>query len=580
MTESQKIPMRTLSQFMPIIDLLKSYSRKTFGNDLLSGLTLGLILIPQGIAYAIIAGLPPIFGLYSALIPPVIYSFLGTSRRMSIGAAAMDSLIIGAGLSALNYSSGLNYVSAAITVCFLAGLVQLILGLLRFGFFANFLSKPVISGFTSAASIIIAASQSRNVLGLNIPSSNQIQKVIESIFRHFYEVNWTTFLIAATCSGILLGLKKISKMIPGPIIVVAIFTSLTYFLSWNANYDLKIVGEVPSGFPPFTGSWILWEDMIKLAPLGLTIALISYMQSISIAKSLQDMKNDHEIDNNQEMRAIGIGALVGSFFGSYSSAGGFSRSAVNQEAGAKTPVSLIVASLFILIVLLFLTGPFYYLPKTVIGAIIITAILKLVDLRYAIKLFKVSKEDFFMLLITFGTTLTVGIIEGLGVGIFVSIALLLFKSTKPHIAVCGQIPNSNLFRNLSRFDDLKTWEGILILRIDSNLYFANIDAVKTFIKNELKKNPKVELIILKGESINSIDTSSINILKDFILQLRKQGIEVYFSGLIGPVRDELYKNEFIKEIGEDVLFLDPISAINHFKTKEKGKHHSKAHQHN
>ncbi|MCB0479056.1 MAG: sulfate permease [Crocinitomicaceae bacterium] len=568
------------SKNIPLLELFKSYDKSVFSSDLLAGLTLGLILIPQGIAYAIIAGLPPIFGLYSALIPPIIYAFLGTSRRLSIGAAAMDSLIIGAGLSALNYSNQLDYVSAAITVCFLAGFVQLVLGILRFGFFANFLSKPVISGFTSAASIIIAMSQLKNVFGLDIPSSNQVQKSVENLVKHLDETNWTTFIVALSTAVLLIGIKKISKLIPGPIIVVTIFTALTYFMHLDSEYGLKIVGEVPSGFPPFTGSWFLWEDLIKLAPLALTIALISYMQSISIAKSLQDMKNDHEVDNNQEMRAIGVGAMIGSLFGTYSSAGGFSRSAVNQEAGAKTPVSLIIASVFILIVLLFLTGPFYFLPKAVIGAIIITAILKLIDLKYAIELFKMSKEDFFMLLITFGVTLTVGIIEGLGIGIFVSIALLLFKSTNPHIAVCGRIPNSKNFRNINRFQDVETWENILIVRIDSNLYFANIDTVKSFIKTELLKKPQTELVVIKAESISAIDTTSLKALDEFVKSLQSQNIQVYFSGVIGPVRDLFYKIGFIDTIGKESLFLDAECAVNHFLKHENDQHQSKANQHN
>lgn len=565
---------------IPLINTISNYSAQTFGRDSLSGLTLGLILIPQGIAYAIIAGLPPIFGLYSALIPPVIYAFLGTSRRMSIGAAAMDSLIIGAGLASLNYVTELNYVSAAITVCFMAGITQILFGFLRFGFFANFLSKPVISGFTSAAAIIIAMSQVKNVLGLSIPNSNQVHKVIDNIFQNISDVNTTTLFIGLGCMVILVLLKKISKLIPGPIIVIMIFTAVVYFSELHLNSDVKIVGVVPSGFPPLTAKWILWEDFLKLAPLALTIALVSYMQSISIAKSLQDMKNDHEVDSNQEMKAIGISAVIGSFFGTYSSAGGFSRSAVNQEAGAKTPISLIVASIFILLTLLFLTDLFFYLPKTVIGAIIITAIVKLVDYKYALELFKFSKEDFAMLMITFGVTLTVGIIEGLGVGVFVSIALLLFKSTKPHIAVCGRIPGTDNFRNIDRFPDLETFDEILILRIDTSLYFANVDSVKTFIKSKLQSDESIKLIIIKAESINSIDSTSLKVLQEFIESLQKQNIKVFFSGVIGPVRDKLYQTNFIKTIGEDCLFLNTMSAIQEYRNEQSDSNKSRATQHN
>jgi SulP family sulfate permease len=292
------------------------------------------------------------------------------------------------------------------------------------------------------------------------------------------------------------------------------------------------------------------------------------------------MKNDHEVDSNQEMKAIGIGAVVGSFFGTYSSAGGFSRSAVNQEAGAKTPISLIVASIFILLTLLFLTDLFFYLPKTVIGAIIITAIVKLVDYKYALELFKFSKEDFAMLMITFGVTLTVGIIEGLGVGVFVSIALLLFKSTKPHIAVCGRIPGTDNFRNIDRFPDLETFDEILVLRIDASLYFANVDSVKTFIKSKLQADESIKLIIIKAESINSIDSTSLKVLQEFIESLHKQNIKVFFSGVIGPVRDKLYQTNFIKTIGEDCLFLNTMSAIQEYRNEQSDSNKSRATQHN
>jgi SulP family sulfate permease len=572
--------MQSKNKYIPLLDTLKNYHLSLFKKDALSGITLGLILIPQGIAYAIIAGLPPIFGLYSAVIPPIVYSFFGTSRRMSIGAAAMDSLIIAAGLSTLNYTNQLDYISAAITVCFLAGITQIVLGIFKFGFFANFLSKPVISGFTSAAALIIALSQVKNIFGIDIENSNQIQYVVTSIFKNIQYTNYPTFIFGLSCIVLLLALKRISKKIPGPVVAVFIFTLITYILKDGFAQNFDLVGNVPSGFPEFTGSLILWNDIIKLSPLVLTIALISYMQSISIAKSLQDIKNDHEVDNNQEMRAIGLGAVAGSLFGSYSSAGGFSRSAVNLEAGAKTPVSLIIGSLFILATLLFMTDLFYYLPKSIIAAIIITAIIRLIDIKYAISLFKTSKEDFAMLIITFAVTISIGITEGLGVGVFLSIALLLFKSTKPHIAICGRIPNTDNFKNIKRFDNLETYKDILILRIDSNLYFANIDTVTSFIKDQLYKNDEIKLILIKAESINSIDSTSLKILEDFILKLKGQGVSVSFSGVIGPVRDLFYKTKFIDKLGDNHLFINPLSAIEDFQNATPDQNKSFANQHN
>jgi SulP family sulfate permease len=374
----------SLKSYLPILDWLPNYKKKDLNGDISAGLTVGVMLIPQGMAYAMIAGLPPVYGLYAAMIPQVIYAIFGTSRQLAVGPVAMDSLLVAAGVSALAAIGTENYIALAITLSLMMGIVQVTFGVLRLGFLVNFLSKPVISGFTSAAALIIGLNQIKHVLGVEIARNNNIFKIIYDAAMNMNEFNWVSIGIAVGGIIIIKNIKKLHKAIPGALVAVIVGILVVQFGGFEA-YGVKIVGEVPQGLPSFKFPDLTTEFFSELVPIALTLALIAFMESISVAKAIQAKhKGEYELDNNQEMIGLGMGNIVGSMFGCYPTTGGFSRSAVNDQAGAKTNLAAIFAAVVIGLTLLFLTPLFYHLPKAILGAIIMVAVFGLIDWQYPI----------------------------------------------------------------------------------------------------------------------------------------------------------------------------------------------------
>lgn len=560
----------SFKRYIPILAWLPNYKKSNLSGDLSAGLTVGVMLIPQGMAYAMIAGLPPVYGLYAAMIPQVIYALFGTSRQLAVGPVAMDSLLVAAGVSALAAAGSEQYIALAILLSLMMGIVQVAFGVFRLGFLVNFLSKPVISGFTSAAALIIGLNQLKHVIGIDIERNNNIFKIIYDAILGFGGINWITVVIALIGIIIIKNIKKIHKAIPGALIAVILGIVIVQF-GGLTELGVKIVGEVPEGLPPFAVPDLTTEFFSDLAPIALTLALIAFMESISVAKAIQSKhKGEYELDNNQEMIGIGMGNVVGSFFGCYPTTGGFSRSAVNDQAGAKTNLAAIISAVLIGLTLLFLTKFFYFLPKAILGAIIMVAVFGLIDFKYPVFLWKSKKEDFIMLTVAFTATLAFGIKEGIGAGVGVSILMLIYRTTNPHVAVLGKLPNTKDYRNINRFDEIETRDDILILRHDAQLYFANttnfIDTVKTKVE---EKGSGLRLIIFHCGSISNIDATALQALRELIEELNANETGVYFSGLIGPVRDLLTKTEFIKEVGEDHFFVDVQSAIDYYENDSK-----------
>ena len=555
---------------MPILNWLPNYKKSNLSGDLSAGLTVGVMLIPQGMAYALIAGLPPVYGLYAAMIPQVIYALFGTSRQLAVGPVAMDSLLVAAGVSTLAAAGSEQYIALAILLSLIMGIVQVAFGVFRLGFLVNFLSKPVISGFTSAAALIIGLNQLKHVIGINIERNNNIFKIIYDAILGFEGINWITVVIALIGIIIIKNIKKIHKAIPSALVAVILGIVVVQF-GGLTEFGVKIVGEIPKGLPPFSIPNLNTEFFSDLVPIALTLALIAFMESISVAKAIQSKhKGEYELDNNKEMIGIGMGNVVGSFFGCYPTTGGFSRSAVNDQAGAKTNLTAIISAVLIGLTLLFLTEFFYFLPKAILGAIIMVAVFGLIDFKYPVFLWKSKKEDFIMLAMAFVVTLAFGIKEGIGAGVGASILMLIYRTTNPHIAVLGKLPNTKDYRNINRFDEIETRDDVLILRHDAQLYFANttnfIDTVKTKVE---EKSPGLRLIILHCGSISNIDATALQALRELIEELNANEIGVYFSGLIGPVRDLLTKTEFIQEVGEDHFFVDVQSAIDYYENDSK-----------
>jgi len=554
-----------MRRVLPFLEWITDYNKSWFSKDLIAGLTVGIILIPQGMAYAMIAGLPPVYGLYASLVPMIVYAFFGTSRQLAVGPVAMDSLLLAAGLGTLAITSTEDYIAMAVLLAFCVGAVQLILGVLRMGFLVNFLSKPVISGFTSAAALIIMFSQLKHLLGVNITRSNQFDVLIMNAFEKIPDTNVYDFAIGLVGIIMIVVLKKVDKRIPGILFVVILGILAVYFLQL-ATYGVNIVGEIPTGLPSFRLHEFKIDTILELAPIAVTLALIGYLEAISIGKSMEEQTGEETIDANKELIALGSTNMLGSLFQSYVVTGSFSRSAISSQSGAKTPMALIFSALVVAITLLFLTPLFYYLPNAVLASIIMVSVYGLIDVAYPKSLWEYRKDELFVLLTTFLITLFAGISEGILAGVLLSLLLMVYKSSKPHFAVLGRIDGSDYYKNVDRFgQNVLVRDDLLIVRFDSQLYFGN----KNFFKKQLLKNvnskgDKLKGVILNAEAISYIDSSAAQMLIRVIDELHERGLQFYISGATGPTRDTIFSSGIIEALHKQYLFVQTKEAVEYF----------------
>ena len=517
------------------------------------------MLIPQGMAYSMLAGLPPIYGLYAALMPLIIYAVFGTSRQLAVGPVAMDSLLVLSGVGAFAVVGTDHFIEVAILLAFVEGLILLLLGFLRMGFLVNFLSHPVISGFTSAASLIIGLNQLKHIVGVSLPSSNHLHTILYSAFQEFGSWNWIS--VAFGIGGILLikGIKKINKQIPAALVVVVVSISLAFGLNID-EMGVKIVGVIPTGLPSFHVPHFDLELIPKLIPVALTLALVAILEAISVAKAVHSKHRDYEIDANQELRAIGLANVVGSFFQAFSVTGGFSRTAVNDQSGAKTGLASIISALLIAFTLLFLTPLFYYLPNAILASIIMVAVFGLFDYKEPLRLWKTERKDFLMLIITFVATLSLGIANGIGVGVAMSLILVTYKSAYPHMAQLGQIKDTNYYRNIKRFPESTTLPNMLIVRFDAQLFFANAAMFRDKTLEWAIAKENLQVIVFDFQTINNIDSSSIKILIEMLEFYKERKISLLFAGVKGPVRDILEANDFSELAGPNSFYMNVAEA--------------------
>ena len=553
--------------FLPILKYLPTYTKADFRADLVAGLTVAVMLVPQGVAYAMLAGMPPIYGLYGALMPLLLYGILGTSRQLSIGPVAISALLILAGITPLAEPGSEQYISLVILTGLLIGVFQLILSVLRMGFLVNFLSHPVIIGFTSAAAIIIMISQLKDILGFHIPRFSHTADTFLYAVKNLHQTHLLTLVICAGSIFLISILKKINKKIPGALLVVVLGT----LLAWQFNLHekgLNIIKDIPAGLPSFAlPEWSL-ANIRAVLPVVFTVSIIGIVESISIAKMLEAKTQDHVVRPGQELLALGISKIGGAFFQALPTSGSFSRSAVNNDAGGRTGIASLVAASVVGLTLLFLTPLFYYLPKAVLAAIILMAVKSLFNIKEIIHIWKIHRQDFGMMLITFIGTLLLGIGEGVILGVVISILMLLYRTSKPHVAVLGQLPNTKSFRNVERFENTIQLKEILIIRFDEQLYFANVpyfkEQIKTFIRERADK-PKV--VLLEASSIHDMDSTGIHALEEIYNSLKKQNITFALSGAIGPVRDLLFKSGLMDKIGKENQFMALHRAVDYYQSE-------------
>ena len=554
-----------LKKFFPILTWLPNYSGSTFKSDFIAGITVSFLLIPQGMAYALIAGLPPIYGLYAALSPQIIYALLGTSKQLAVGPVAMDSLLVAAGLGTISILGPEEYIQSAILLAFLSGTIQFLLGLFKMGFLVSFLSKPLIKGFTSGAAIIIGLSQVKHMLGISLHQSNKIQLFAISLVNSEISIHFPTLMIGVISIFILLILKKWTPKIPSALVVV-ILSSLWVYFGKQYQEGVAVVGLVPGGLPSFNTPNFNIETIKNLIPISLTLAIVGYLESISISKTIAEKYKYYQLNPNQELIALGSSNIIGSLFQSYPTTGGFSRTAVNDQAGARSGVASLICALVVAITVSFFTQWFFYLPKAVLGSIIIVAVIQLIDIKYAIRLYNSRKDEFAILLFTFILTLFVGISQGIIYGIILSLLLLVYRASKPHYAFLGRIGSTNYFQNIERFpDEVTVREDLIILKFDAQLFFGNIEFFKQLVFDAVEKNSKkIKGFIINARSINYIDSTAAEELVLIIKKLQKKDIRVMVVGAIDPSRDIIINSKLIDVLKKQNLFVTSGDATNSF----------------
>jgi SulP family sulfate permease len=550
-----------IARLFPIIKDLLTYNKSTLYSDLIAGLSIAVIVIPQGLAYAMIAGLPPIYGLYAALVPQFIHGIMGTSRHPAVGPVALDSLVVAIALGALSLSGIGEVVAAAIFLATMVGILQITMGLLQMGVLANYLSRPVISGFTSAAAIIIGLNQVEHLLGLQIESSNQIQKMLLSVAQNFNETHLITVVVGLSAMSLILVTKKYFSKFPSSLLV-SVFGVL---LIWSTRWDLhgvEIVGHIPAGLPNFDLFTVSPELMRDMLPFALTLAVIGYVEIISITKELEEQ------EPNKELMALGTANLVGSFFQSYTVSASFSRSAVKFQSGALTGMTAVFSASIVGLTLLFFTSLFFYLPIAVLAGIIMVAVIRLINIRYAIDLYKTRRDEFFLLLITCLLTLFVGISQGILIGTLLSLLLMVIRTSKPHYAILAKVSGTNYYKNISRFEtDANIDDNILILRFDAQLFFGNRDYFRKIVFEEIEKKPNLKGFILVARGITYVDSSGLSTLSAMIKSFQQKGILFMVAGSIGPTRDLLQKSKLTDLIQEKNMFAKTADAVDYFKGK-------------
>ncbi|GAA4274731.1 sulfate permease [Aquimarina gracilis] len=564
---------KTLHKIIPIIQFFgtKEYNKSILKKDIIAGVTVGVILIPQAIAYALLMGVPPIYGLYACLVPLVLYAFFGTSRQLSIGPVAVTAILVMSGVSQLADPFTDRFVELVLFASLLIGMLQILMSILQMGFLVNLISQPVISGFISAAAIIIIVSQFEEGFGIEIPNFKYTHQTIGYTIGHIFETNWITFGICLLSIVMILLLKKWKRAFPGSLTVLVLATVATYFLKLNEK-GVAIIEEVPKGLPSFMIPEMSYENMVALLPSVLTVTFIGYVGSIGIAKSMEMKNRDHIIRPNQELFALGMAKVIGAFFQAVPSSGSYSRTAINDEAGGKTTVSSMITAIMVLLSLLFLTSFFYYIPKAALAAIILVSVFGLINYGEAKYLFKLRRRDFIVMIITFFGTLIFGVENGIFIGVILSFVFLQYYSARPHIAELVNIPGTSYYRNINRFPDAIQSEIYLIIRFDNQLYFGNAGYFKDAIQAYVSRREKLpKFLILDNTNMHDIDSTGLHVLEDIHQYLEGLGIKLLIVGTIGPVRDFLKRSGFTDKLGISNYYLTISDAVDYVENKIEHK---------
>jgi len=560
-----------LRGYFPILDWGRSYDRNAFSNDMIAAVIVTIMLIPQSLAYALLAGLPPEAGIYASIAPIILYAVFGTSRALAVGPVAVVSLLTASAVGQVAEQGTAGYAVAALTLAFLSGGFLVLLGGLRLGFLANFLSHPVIAGFITASGILIAFSQLKHLLGITA-HGHTLPQVIGSLWAHIGDINLLTVLIGGLATAFLFwvrkGLKPLLRRLgaspriadvltkAGPVAAVAV-TTLSVWLFGLNDRGVSIVGEVPQGLPPLTLPGLSPDLVGQLLMPAILISIIGFVESVSVAQTLAAKKRQR-IDPDQELIGLGAANIGAAFTGGYPVTGGFARSVVNYDAGAETPAAGAFTAVGLAIAAVALTPLVYYLPTATLAATIVVAVLSLVDFSILKKTWGYSRADFTAVAATIVLTLVMGVEVGVASGVGISILLHLYKTSRPHVAEIGLVPGTQHFRNIHRHE-VETDPAVLSLRVDESLYFVNARFLEDLVQSRVSEGSDIKDVILMFSAVNEVDFSALESLEAINQRLTELGIGLHLSEVKGPVMDRLQETHFLRDLNGRV-FLSQYDA--------------------
>lgn len=558
---------------MTLLKQMRGSGAAHLSDDVLAGVITAILLVPQGMAYAMLAGLPPEMGLYASILPPIVYALIGSSRTLAVGPVAVAALMVANALSThFGNESSEAALAGAMILAAETGALLLLMGIFRVGTLVSFISHPVLSGFTSGAVLLIVSSQLKHLSGIQLERGDLFATVIP-FFQRIGDVHVPTLLFGLISILLLLLARKpmarflvahgiphstaaiIGRMAP---LVIVIGSTVVAGVSQAEGYGLSVVGAIPGGLPVPDLDFLSAEGWVALLPSAVLIALVGYVESVSVAKVLAARRRQ-KIDANRELTALGMSNIAAAVGGAMPVAGGFSRSVVNFDAGARTQFSAIVTATLVAVVAAFFTDWFYYLPNAVLAAIIVVAVVQLVDISGAVAIWRYDRADGIALLATGLAVPFLGIESGLLIGIGLSLVLYLWRTSQPHMAILGRVPDTDHFRNVNRYR-VDTLPSVLIIRVDENLYFANANAVETYLMQKVACNEDVQDVVLLMSAVNYVDSSALEMLEHLEMDFRATGVSMHLAEVKGPVMDRLHHTRLGKALADSRIHLSAKHA--------------------
>ena len=570
-TEKIKVQPSPLVRFLPILGWLPKYDRVWLSADILAGLTLWGLVVPEGMAYAGIAGLPPQAGLYTLLASLFVYALFGSSRHLAVGATSATAALIAGTVIALGATTAdmATYQSYAIALVMMVGVIFLVAGVAKLGFITQFLSKPVMDGFVAGLAIFVGVGQLNKLFGVPKGEGNTLEKLF-TVIKELPQANWVTFAVGASALALLFLLPRWNRKIPAGLVVLFGYIALSTVFNLNANYGVAVAGELPQGLPAIALPKAPVDILLAMVLPAIGIFLVAYSEALGVAREFAE-KHGYEVDANQELTAHAFTNIASSLFGGMIAAGGMSASAVKDGAGARTQVTNLVAGVVTVITLLFLTPLFTNLPEAVLAALIIHAIWHIVAARKLQRIRNESRTEFWFALITFWGVILIDVLQGMVIGLLFSLLFVIYKSSRPHMSSLGRVPGvPGAYSDLTRHPENISVPGTLILRLDAPIYYANAltvrEKVKTMVE-EYETEAPLHAVIIDSTSQDELDVTSMEMLKGLIKELKNKGVAIYVAELHTPVREFIRQNGLIDLIGEQNIFQTVDLAVSYIESQ-------------